>query len=116
MARVGNAIARYLREARPQSASRVVFLRLRAPFTPLSPSGLYCAVKSHLPAQERPGKGRGPHGLRHACARHLLESGLSFKEVGDHLGHRDPDTTRIYAKVNLAMLRQVAFDDLGGLT
>ena len=116
VARVGNAIARYLREARPQSASRVVFLRLRAPFTPLSPSGLYSAVKSHLPAQERPGKGRGPHGLRHACARHLLESGLSFKEVGDHLGHRDPDTTRIYAKVNLAMLRQVAFDDLGGLT
>ena len=57
VARVGNAIARYLREARPQSASRVVFLRLRAPFTPLSPSGLYSAVKSHLPAQERPGKG-----------------------------------------------------------
>ena len=38
-----------------------------------------------------------------------------FKEVGDHLGHRSPDTTRIYAKVNLSMLRQVAFDDLGGL-
>ena len=47
---VGNAIARYLREARPHSTSRVVFLRLRAPFTPLSPSGLYCAVKSHFPA------------------------------------------------------------------
>ena len=53
---------------------------------------------------------------RHACARHLLESGLSFKEVGDHLGHRDPDSTRIYARVNLTMLRQVAFDALGGLT
>ena len=116
VAQVGNAIARYLREARPQSNSRVVFLRLRAPFTPLSPSGLYSTVKSHFPAHERPAKGRGPHGLRHACARHLLESGLSFKEVGDHLGHRDPDTTRIYAKVNLTMLRRVAFDDLGGLT
>lgn len=115
VAQVGNAIARYLREARPQSTSRVVFLRVRAPFTPLSPSGLYSTVKSHFPAHERPAKGRGPHGLRHACARHLLESGLSFKEVGDHLGHRDPDTTRIYAKVNLTMLRRVAFDDLGGL-
>ena len=115
VAQVGNAIARYLREARPRSTSRVVFLRVRAPFTPLSPSGLYSTVKSHFPAHERPAKGRGPHGLRHACARHLLESGLSFKEVGDHLGHRDPDTTRIYAKVNLTMLRRVAFDDLGGL-
>jgi site-specific recombinase XerD len=53
--------------------------------------------------------------LRHACARHLVESGRSFKEVGDHLGHRSPDATRIYAKVDLTSLRRVAFDELGGL-
>jgi site-specific recombinase XerD len=57
----------------------------------------------------------GPHALRHACARRLLESGHSLKAVGDHLGHRDPDTTRVYAKVNLVMLRLVALEDLGGL-
>ena len=53
--------------------------------------------------------------LRHACATHLLEQGLSLKEIGDHLGHRHPDTTRIYAKVDLARLRQVADFDLGGV-
>ena len=37
-----------------------------------------------------------------------------MKEVGDHLGHRDPDSTQIYAKVNLASLRAVADLDLGG--
>lgn len=116
VAHIGNAVARYLREVRPRSPSRIIFLRLRAPFTPLSQGAMYHAVNSRLPAHGHLGKGRGPHGLRHACARHLLESGLSFKEVGDHLGHRNPDTTRIYAKVNLAMLRQVAFDDLGGLS
>ena len=115
IARVGNAVARYLREVRPQSESRAAFLRLRAPFTPLSSGGLYNAVERHFPERGQPPNGRGPHGLRHACARNLLESGLSVKEVGDHLGHRDPDTTRIYAKVNLSMLRRVAFDDLGGL-
>ena len=114
-ARVGNAIARYLHDVRPQTSSRFVFLRLRAPYGPLSPGGLYYIVMKYLLENERPRKGCGPHGLRHACARHLLESGKSFKEVGDHLGHRSPDTTRIYAKVNLNMLRQVAFDDLGGL-
>ena len=114
--RVGNALARYLRQARPPSPSRIVFLALRPPFAPLSPSGLYSAVARCFPADERPAKGRGPHGLRHACARHLLESGSSFKEVGDHLGHRDPDATGVYAKVHLAALRQVAFDDLGGLS
>jgi hypothetical protein len=38
-----------------------------------------------------------------------------MKEIGDHLGHRKPDTTRIYAKVDLASLRLVADFDLGGL-
>lgn len=113
--RVGNAIIRYLRNGRPKTESRILFLTLLAPHRPLSASGLYNVVKSHLAKQELPKKGRGPHGLRHACARHLMESGRSFKEVGDHLGHRNPNSTRIYAKVALTSLRKVAFDDLGGL-
>jgi integrase len=113
--RTGNAIARYLRNGRPKTHSRFVFLTLRAPHRPLSASGLYDVVKRHLPQNGLPKKGRGPHGLRHACARHLVESGRSFKEVGDHLGHRSPDATSVYAKVDLTSLRQVAFEDLGGL-
>ncbi|MBN1530458.1 MAG: tyrosine-type recombinase/integrase [Thermoleophilaceae bacterium] len=115
-ASVGNAIARYLRHGRPESRSRIVFLTARAPYRSLSPGGLYGVVRRRLSGHELPKKGRGPHGLRHACARHLMESGRSFKEVGDHLGHRSPDATRIYAKVDLPSLRRVAFDDLGGLT
>ena len=38
-----------------------------------------------------------------------------LKEVGDHLGHVDPDTTRIYAKVQVAALRAVGDFDLEGL-
>ncbi len=113
--RLGNAIARYLSNGRPKTHSRFVFLTLRAPYRPLSASGLYGVVERHLSQNGLPKKGRGPHGLRHACARHLVEAGHSFKEVGDHLGHRSPDATRVYAKVDLTSLRQVAFDDLGGL-
>ncbi|MCK5653019.1 MAG: tyrosine-type recombinase/integrase, partial [Gemmatimonadetes bacterium] len=72
-------------------------------------------VRRHLSRVATVKKGWGPHGLRHACARHLVEAGLSLKEVGDHLGHRSPEATRIYAKVNLTSLRQVALEDLGGL-
>ena len=38
-----------------------------------------------------------------------------MKEIGDHLGHRQPDSTRVYAKVDLNGLRQVADFDLGGV-
>ena len=72
-------------------------------------------MRRYLAIVGLPAKGYGPHGLRHACARHLLEAGYSFKEVGDHLGHRSPDSTGIYVKVNLTALRLVAFENLGGL-
>ena len=111
----GNALVRYLREGRPKSDSRIVFLTVRAPHRPLSTGGLYDVVARHLSKESSPQKGRGPHGLRHACARHLVTCGHSFKEIGDHLGHRSPEATRLYAKVDLASLRRVAFEGLGGL-
>lgn len=112
---VGEAIADYVSRHRPHTQDRTLFLTLRAPYRPLSQGGLYDIVARHYPAGEAPRKGRGPHGLRHACARHLVESGHSFKEAGDHLGHRSPDSTRTYAKVDLTALRLVALEDLGGL-
>jgi site-specific recombinase XerD len=110
----GDAVVRYLREVRPQSVHREVFLTMRAPFQPLH-GGLWRIVARRLRPLGVSIPHHGPHALRHACATRLLAQGLSLKEIGDHLGHRQPDTTRIYAKVDLAGLRQVADFDLGGL-
>jgi integrase/recombinase XerD len=38
-----------------------------------------------------------------------------LKQIADHLGHRSINTTRIYTKIDLHGLRQVAELDLGGL-
>jgi integrase/recombinase XerD len=112
---VGDAVLRYLREVRPRSARREVFLTLRAPFRPLPSGGLGGAVSRRLHALGVSLVHYGPHMLRHACATHLLSQGLSLKEIGDHLGHESPETTRIYAKVDLIALRNVADFDLEGL-
>ena len=112
---VGEAVLRYLREVRPKSERREVFLTLRAPFRPLPRGGLGQAVTRRLRTLGVALPHYGPHTLRHACATHLLERGLSLKEIGDHLGHQSPETTRIYAKVDLAGLRVVADFDLEGL-
>ena len=57
----------------------------------------------------------GPQALRHACAARLVAEGLSLKAIGDHVGHRSSAATRIYAKVDLPGLREVAAFDLGGV-
>jgi integrase len=112
---VAAAIVRYLKEVRPKSRHREVFLTRHAPIGPLSGGALWAVVGRQLQARALSIKHHGPHSLRHACATRLINEGLSLKEIGDHLGQRDPDATRIYAKVDLVRLRQVASFDLGGL-
>ena len=85
------------------------------PHSPLSRSGLYDMVAARLRSLDAQCAHYGPHSLRHACAARLVARGLSLKEVGDHLGHRCTSATRVYAKVNLAGLREVATFDLGEL-
>jgi site-specific recombinase XerD len=114
MRSVGDAILRYLQEVRPQSSHRELFLSLRPPFRPVC-SSLWEMVGKRLRSLHVSLPHYGPHALRHACATRLLEAGLSLKEIGDQLGHMDPDSTRMYAKVDLAALRQVADFDMGGV-
>lgn len=112
---VAAALVRYLKEVRPRTALREVFLTRRAPVRRIHRCTVYLIVSRRLRAVRPSLPHHGPHALRHACATHLLEQGLSLKEIGDHLGHLHPDTTRIYTKVDLTGLRQVADFDLGGL-
>jgi site-specific recombinase XerD len=112
---VGDAVLRYLQEARPRSERREVFLTFVRPFRPLDSSRVSGVVSQRLRALRVTLAHYGSHALRHACATHLLAQGLSLKEIGDHLGHQSPETTRIYAKVDLAALRLVGNFDLEGL-
>ncbi|APZ93225.1 site-specific integrase [Fuerstiella marisgermanici] len=112
---VGDSVLRYLQSVRPRSVHREVFLTVRPPFRPLAHGSVGAVVSRRLHALGLQLPHYGSHSLRHACAMRLLQQGLSLKEIGDHLGHRHPDTTRIYAKVDLAALRQVADFDLGGV-
>ena len=111
---VGNALIQYLQSVRPRCSQREVFLTLRAPIKPISTGTLYRIVSTRIKKLGIHTLQRGPHALRHACATHLVSEGFSLKEIGDHLGHRSTDATRIYAKVDLPHLREVAAFNFGG--
>lgn len=113
---VGEAIVRYLKEARPESHHRELFLSLRQPYRPLSRGGLCTVVQQRMRRHGFQSSAFGPHSLRHACATHLLSQGFTLKQIGGHLGHVSEAATRLYAKVDIPGLRQVASLDMAELT
>jgi site-specific recombinase XerD len=112
---VGTAIADYLSAGRPQCSSRRVFIRAKAPLTGFANSIAICSLVAK--ALQRAGvesEYRGSHLFRHSLATGMLNHGASLPEIGDLLRHRRPDTTRIYAKVDLVSLRSIALPWPGG--
>jgi site-specific recombinase XerD len=113
---VGEAIAAYLRHGRPRSASRRVFLRGKAPIRGfLGPSAIASIVLHAIQRTGIDAPTKGAHQFRHALATQMLHRGASLSEIGDLLGHRSPETTKIYTKVNLDALRRLAVPWAGGV-
>jgi site-specific recombinase XerD len=103
----GHAIAAYLRQERPTTVNRRVFVRHVAPTDePIRPDVVRNTVRQAylrcgLPYTR-------VHILRHTLARRMLETGGTLKEVADMLRHRELDTSMIYAKVDIGRLAAVA--------
>jgi integrase len=112
---VGEAIAAYLRNGRPRCSSRRVFIRAKAPLGGFASSVAISFIV--MRALERAGvksTRKGAHLFRHTLACDLLRQGCSLDEIGELLRHQSPDTTAIYAKVDLAALHSLALPWPGG--
>jgi integrase/recombinase XerD len=112
---VGEAIAAYLFRGRPRSSDRRVFLRSRAPVRGFMSQVAIGSIVRH--ALQRTGiqaPTTGAHQFRHALATQMLHHGASLAEIGEVLRHRSPQTTTIYAKVDLTALRTLALPWPGG--
>ena len=115
-AEVGKAIAAYLRHGRPQSTSRRVFLRVKAPLRGFRGScGVGSIVRHCLQRAGLDTPTYGAHQFRHGLATELLRQGASLGEIGELLGHHNPETTKIYTKVDLKALRTLALPWPGGV-
>lgn len=106
---VGEAIAAYLEHARPSARDRHLFLRASAPIRGLKSGMAVASIVAHaLSRASVDTPRRGAHQFRHALATQMLRRGASLTEIGELLRHRSPQTTAIYARVDLAALRALA--------
>ncbi len=110
-AEAGNRLLDYLRDARPQSTAREVFLTLQTPGKPIRTASQPSSIVRHrlrrAGVDPPGGVSHGCCGLRHAFAGRLVGK-VPFKHLADMLGHRDPSTTMIYSKIDFAALEQAA--------
>jgi integrase/recombinase XerD len=112
---VGQAVVDYLRDGRPVTPHREVFLTNDAPYQPLqTASAITRIVQRTMARASLPPRPGGAHLFRHAVATELVCRGASFKQVADLLGHQSLQTTAIYAKLDLNSLQQVAMPWPGG--
>lgn len=106
----GRAIVAYLRGERPATDGRHLFVQHSDARRgrPLSSNAVSGVVVRALRRAEIEPPLAGAYVLRHTLASRMVNQGASLKEVADLLGHRSLDTTAIYAKLDLAALREVA--------
>ncbi len=112
---VGAAIVAYLKDGRPRSSSRRVFLRAKAPIRGfLSSQAIVSVVRHTIIRAGIKAPTKGAHQFRHALATEMLRHGASLTQIGEVLRHRSPQTTMIYTKVDLDALRTLALSWPGG--
>jgi site-specific recombinase XerD len=116
LSEVGIALADYLQNGRWTTDSRRVFIRSLAPHREFTSSSSISMIA--ISALERAGvevPRKGTHIFRYSLATQLLGAGASLAEIGQVLRHRNHDTTRLYAKVDINALRKLGLPWPGGV-
>jgi len=105
----GDALAEYIEHARPNVQDRRIFFAMYAPLRPLQSNGISQRVSYWLKRADISVPRAGAHTLRHTVVQHLLDHDLTLQQIGDYVGHRSPNSTQIYTKVDMLRLREIAF-------
>jgi site-specific recombinase XerD len=109
---IGWAVIDYLKNGRPVSDSPYVFLRHMAPIEPFSDEDhLHQMIVKHMRVAKLPISAKkkiGMHSLRHTLATTLMEQQTPIQEIADILGHQSTESTPVYLKSSLNLLRECA--------
>jgi integrase len=108
---VGESLLSYIRDARPAYSYSEIFLTARAPYHPFRDSHIISKIARErmLDAGIEMPKSAA-HAFRHCFATRMFAQGHSLKAIGDLLGHRNLQNTRIYTKVDFQNLEEASID------
>lgn len=106
---VGQAIIDYVKNGRPASDLKLVFITHKPPFQKFSDNNhLYGMFNKYLyksGIEVTPEKNHGMHSLRHSLANELLRKEIPLPVISEILGHKSLETTMQYLRVDTEQLR-----------
>ena len=105
---VGNSLIDYLKFARPESQSNIIFLRHVLPYQALISSSIGTIVSRYIDKSQIEVKGRkkGSHIMRHSLATNMLNEGVSLKSISEILGHKSISSTKDYTELDFERLKK----------
>lgn len=110
---IGNAIIDYVKNARPNVDTDIVFLRQSAPFEKLGASSVSTIARNAIYNANlnlKPNVSTGAHLFRHTLASTLLSKGVDLPTVSEILTHSNTRTTMIYTHIDIDNLRECALE------
>jgi site-specific recombinase XerD len=111
---VGWAIIDYLKAGRPTVEHNHIFVKLKAPYLPLSEENHFWDIinkyikLAHINIASK--RRTGMHSLRHTLASMLLENDTPLTTISEILGHVNSDSTTVYLKVDMKKLKECPLD------
>ena len=107
---VGASVKDYILRARPVVDTEKVFLRMMPPLhQPLASGGVSAVAQAAIKRSGVKAEGLpAGHVFRHSAATNLLRDNTPLEVIGTLLRHQSTQTTAIYARVDVRMLREVA--------
>jgi site-specific recombinase XerD len=104
---VGEAIVKHLRY-RVKNLFRNIFLMRNAPYRPITSVVISRVINEYMVKARVKKYGYGAYSLRHSWAIRALAHDSPIKSIADVLGHRSINTSFIYAKADLKMLKEIS--------
>lgn len=107
------ALIDYMKNSRPKSNSKYIFVRQRAPFIHFASGHTFFDIinkymkKANIFINHRR---HGLHTMRHSLATNLLKQNIAFPVITGVLGHKNSDSTKLYLRISIEQLRSVALE------
>lgn len=107
---IGWAVIDYIKNARPDTECKNLFVRMTPPFTPYDSYNFQSMIDKYCHAAGINGENRkqGLHSFRHSLATQLMNDQIPVQMIRSVLGHKSMQSVKEYLKVNVDKLRECA--------